>query len=104
MTGYLINFLIYTLAMVGLIFFALFVYKKFSTIKICSKKINILSVVDVLNVAPRKCFYIIKAGEEKFLVASDIEKISLISKLETESTQQKSRTINIESYQELLKK
>lgn len=104
MTHYLINFLIYTLAMVGLICFALVVYKRFSITKVCSNKLNSLSVVDVLNVAPRKTFYIIKAGEEKFLVASDVEKMSLISKLETETSQPKTRKVSLEEYEELLKR
>ena len=36
---------------------------------------------DTLSLGPRKTLYIVSAGEEKFLIAGDVDKTSLISKL-----------------------
>lgn len=82
MAQYLLQFSVYTLAMIGLIFLALFVYKKTSVFTTGVRKTSMLKVVDVLNVSPRKSFYVISAGNEQFLVASDADKMNLISKLE----------------------
>ena len=80
--GYLTNFIVYTLAMIGVIFIALMVFK--STSGISSKKTSkFLKVHDTLSLGGRKTLYIVSAGEEKFLIAGDIDKTSLISKLET---------------------
>jgi len=81
MSGYLINFSIYTLAMIGVIFVALFVFKNFAN-KGFSKKSDYLSIVETMNLSTRKTIYVIKAGEQKFLVASDIDRTSLIAKLD----------------------
>ena len=82
MTGYLVNFSLYTLAMVGVIFCALFVFKGVMTGKGFAKKSEFLKIEESMNLSPRKTLYVIKAGEEKFLVASDIDKTSLIAKLD----------------------
>lgn len=82
MTGYLINFSIYTLAMIGIIFAALFVFKTFAN-KCFSKKSAMLKIEDSMNLSPRKTLYVISAKNEKFLIAADIDKTSLIAKLDT---------------------
>lgn len=82
MTGYLINFSLYTLAMVGVIFCALFVFKGVMTGKGFSKKSDFLAIQETMNLSPRKTLYVVKAGEEKFLLASDVDKTSLIAKLD----------------------
>jgi flagellar biogenesis protein FliO len=83
MTGYLVNFAIYTMAMLGLIFFALMVYKKFAIGGVMpnSSKHKALSIEETISIAPRKTLYIVKAGDEKFLIAGDMDKTTLISKL-----------------------
>ena len=81
MTSYLINFSIYTLAMIGVIFVALFVFKTAAN-KGFSKKSDYLSIEESMNLSARKTIYVIKAGEQKFLVASDIDRTSLIAKLD----------------------
>ena len=82
MGSYLGNFAVYTLAMAGLIFFALMVYKKAISIGgIKSSKNKILSVEETISIAPRKTLYVVKAGNEKFLIAGDVDKTTLISKL-----------------------
>lgn len=80
MGGYLVNFSIYTLAMIGIIFAALFVVKNFST-KCLNKKQGNLNIEESMNLNPRKTLYIISAQGEKFLIASDTERTTLISKL-----------------------
>lgn len=82
MGSYLINFSLYTLAMVGVIFCALFVFKGVMTGKGFSKKSGFLNVEETMSLSPRKTLYVIKAGDEKFLLASDIDKTSLIAKLD----------------------
>lgn len=83
MVHYLISFSIYTLAMVGLIFAALFVFKIFSN-KIFSKKSAMLMVEDSMSLSPRKTLYVINAKNERFLIAADIDRTSLIAKLDSE--------------------
>lgn len=82
MGSYVLNFSVYTMAMCGLIFFALFIYKKFACDGIYSKKSRFLNVEDTLQIAPRKILYVVRAGNEKFLIAGDADKTSLISKLD----------------------
>lgn len=82
MTGYLINFSIYTTAMIGIIFLALFTFKKFSN-GCFSKKSSILNIEDTMKLSARKTLYVIKAENERFLIAADIDKTSLIAKLDS---------------------
>lgn len=86
MTGYLVNFAVYTMAMLGLIFFALMVYKKFTLGGLSNNsKSRSLSIEETISIAPRKTLYIVRAGNERFLIAGDIDKTTLISKLENPS-------------------
>ncbi len=82
MSIYLINFIVYTAAMVGIIFLAVFVYKKCSIGAISKSKF--LNVEDCISIAPRKELYVVRAGNEKFLLASDVGRTTLISKLSQE--------------------
>ena len=94
--GYLANFIVYTFAMVGVIMFALFVFKQ-STTNVGNKSSKLLSVIDTMSLGPRKTLYIVSAGKEKFLIAGDVDKTSLISKLEDNiSTQEISTSVIIE--------
>ena len=85
MHHFIMNITVFTFAMIGLIFFALLVYKKVSDFGINTKQNGNLKVVDMLRVAPSKSFYILAVGNEKFLVASDTNRMNLISKLENNS-------------------
>lgn len=83
MGGYVVNFAVYTMAMTGLIFFALMVYKKCTfggSIK--TTKAKLLNIEETITIAPRKTLYVVNAGEERFLIAGDIDKTTLIAKLE----------------------
>lgn len=84
MSVYLLNFIVYTTAMIGIIFLAVFVYKKFSYNSTSQSKF--LNVEDCISLAPRKNIYVVRAGNERFLVASDAERTSLISKLNDNSS------------------
>lgn len=93
MGGYLVNFAVYTMAMTGLIFFALMVYKKCSCVgNIKTSKSKMLSIEETITIAPRKTLYVVRAGQEKFLIASDVDKTSLISKLDANVSDIKSIT------------
>lgn len=98
MGGYITGFIVYTAAMIGVIFLAVFVYSKFSFKS--SSKSKFLNVEDCINLAPRKNLYVIRAGNEKFLIASDAERTSLISKLgsKTDYYSQTSTKYNVEEF------
>lgn len=82
MGGYFLNFIVYTAAMTGVIFIAMLVYKKmFCGADVKSKFLNI---EDTMAIAPRKKLYVVRAGEERFLIASDAERTTLISKLKAD--------------------
>lgn len=82
MGHYIINFTVYTLAMSGLICFALFVYKKVMNGSFGPKASKFLEIEETMSVNPRKTLMVVRAGNEHFLIASDMDRTSLISKLD----------------------
>lgn len=101
MSGYLVNFIVYTAAMVGIIFLAVFVYKKFSY---CStSRSKFLNVEECISLGPRKELFVVRAGQERFLVASDVGRTSLISKLDDNSPVQKNEVVSSPSSSSVLK-
>ncbi len=86
--GYLANFIVYTLAMVGVMGLALFAFKKFALGGGKSSGSKNLRVLDTMALSARKTLYIVSAGDEKFLIAGDVDRTTLISKLgETKQVQ-----------------
>jgi flagellar biogenesis protein FliO len=81
MGGYVANFTVYTMAMIGLICFAIFVYKKFTDGTMRSGDGKFLEVEESMSLSPRKTLHVVRAGNEKFLIASDVDRTTLISKL-----------------------
>lgn len=81
---YLVNFLVYSMAMVGLLFVCLVVYKKTMLNNKCAKNNEELKVENALNLSQRKTLYVVKAGNEKFLIAADVERTSFLAKLDTD--------------------
>lgn len=82
MTGYLVNFAVYTMAMIGAILLCFVIYKKTVIDSKFSKNVeNNLEVENALNLSQRKTLYVIKAGDEKFLIAADAERTSFLAKL-----------------------
>ena len=98
--GYLTNFIVYTLAMVGVIVVALMVFKN-STGFSNRNGSKYLKVHDTLSLGPRKTLYIVSAGDEKFLIAGDVDKTSLISKLNT-NTKQELKISKEEDFKDIL--
>ena len=101
MSGYLVNFMIYTLAMVGIIFLALFIYKKTAVMPGGKSRSKFLGVEDVMSLTPRKNLYVVRAGNERFLIASDMERTTLISKLENNSQEENIPVVNTSSVDDL---
>ena len=57
--GYMINFIVYTAAMIGIIFLAVFVYKEFSFTT--GSKSKFLNVEDCISAGPRKEIFCCKS-------------------------------------------
>lgn len=85
MGGYLINFSIYTTAMIGVIFLALYAFKALSG-NAFSKKSSNISIEDQINLSARKKLYVINAQGQKFLIAADIDTTALIARLDDNSS------------------
>ena len=83
--GYLVHFIVYFLAMIGIIILAVFVYNKCNLGTTGMKNTRSLKVEDTLSLSPRKTLYVIRSGNERFLIAGDMDRTALISKLENES-------------------
>ena len=106
--NYLGHFIVYVLAKLSVIGLALFVYKKLNLTSFASKNSKTLSVEESLNLSARKTLYIVNANGEKFLIAGDMERTTLISKLGDNKPIEKKQTVDlsefIEKEDELLKK
>lgn len=92
MGGYLAQFIVYTVAMVGLIFAALVVYKKVAQGGAFGAKSDFLDIEESISLSPRKALHVVRAGDERFLVASDMERTTLISKLESKKSIESTKT------------
>ena len=79
--GYITNFIVYTLAMVGVIVVALLVFKNATTVG-NGRTSKYLKVLDTISLGQRKNLYIVSTGKEQFLIAGDVNNTCLISKLE----------------------
>ena len=86
MGGYIINFTVYTLAMSGLIFVAFYVYKKVMNGNILPAKNHDMYIEETLHKNPRKSLMVVNTGGERFLIASDMDKTTLISKLSSQAS------------------
>ena len=85
MTHYLIKFIFYTSGVIGILLIGYVVAKNFLAGGfVLSKKENNLEIEESLSLSPRKTLYIIKAFDEKFLVASDANSTTLLAKLNSE--------------------
>lgn len=82
MTGHLLGFVVYTLAMMGIIFLAYLTARKFLSPTGSTGKNNFLKVESFLSIEPRKTIYVVKAGAERFLVSSGADGCRFMTKLE----------------------
>ncbi len=99
--GYLANFMVYTFAMVGVIVIALLVFKNVTS-QGTGTKSKYLKVIDSMSLAPRKTLYIVSTGREKFLIAGDVDKTTLISKLETSASIEPEEVSSKETFQQTM--
>ena len=81
MTHYLISFVTYTFAIIGLMIIALCIYKKVTTTIQKGTNGDFLRLEHRLDLSARKSIYVIRAGNERFLIASDLEHTSFLAKL-----------------------
>lgn len=82
MFNYIAGFSVYTLAMMGIIFIAFVVVKKCSIARKGAKSHNnFLEIETALSLEPRKMVYVLRAGTEKILLATDADKTSFLTKL-----------------------
>ncbi len=81
MTHYLISFVTYTFAMAGLLILALVIYKKATATMQKGTRNTYLSLEQRLDISARKSIFVIRAGQERFLVASDLDRTTLLAKL-----------------------
>ena len=79
--GYITNFIVYVLAMVGVIVVALLVFKNATSVT-GGKSSKYLKIIDSISLGQRKHLYIVSTGKEQFLIAGDVNNTNLISKLE----------------------
>ena len=87
MFGYLTGFCVYTFAMIGRILVGFVVAKRCMYGNLSAKnKDKFLEVETSLVIEPKKTIYVLKAGNEKFLIASDMERTSFLTKLDSENT------------------
>lgn len=88
MHSYIIGFSVYTLAMIGIIFIGFTVVKKCSLTRQGAKsRNNFLEIETSLALAPRKTIHVIRAGNERILIASDVDNTSFLTKLGTKGQQ-----------------
>lgn len=86
MTGYIVSFTVYTLAMIGVILIGFMVVKK-SLNSDChpATKNKFLSIETSLSLEPRKSLYIVKAGSERFLISTDAQSSNFLAKLDADN-------------------
>lgn len=84
MFNYITGFSVYTLAMIGIIALAFVIMKKCSyQVKKAKSRNNFLELETSLPIQPRKTVHVIRAGNEKFLLAADTERTTFLTKLDT---------------------
>jgi len=82
MHNYLIGFSVYTLAMIGIIFIGFVVVKKCAMAKNGAKSHNnFLEIETSLAIEARKTIHVIRAGNERILIATDTDRTSFLTKL-----------------------
>ena len=84
MQGYFIQFLAYTMAMVGFLTVCVFTYKKLCAKALSNSNEDFLYIENGLRINARKQLLVVRAGKERFLIASDAESTTMLAKLEEE--------------------
>ena len=82
MGGYLVNFSVYTFAMIGFLFLAVMVYKKSSMDSVNKKNQAGMVIEDSLALSPRKRLHVVRVNGERFLIAADVDRTEFLAKLD----------------------
>ena len=107
---YFVQFLAYTMAMVGFLSVCLLTYKKFFTSFMGGKNADYLQIENMIRINPKKQILIIRAGEERFLVASDSETTTMLAKLNDKEQKnipeliETNQTISFNQFKQTVKK
>ena len=94
MITYILAFIFYTLAMIGILLVGFVVYKKFMSGNKNEKK-GMIKILDSISIAPKKNLLVVRVRNEKFLIAIDSERTTFLSKLAPDEKNKK-ETIAIE--------
>lgn len=89
MKVYILNFVVYLMAMIGVIYVSLMVFKKTIGQNNLKSDKSLIKVEGSLNIAPRKTLHVINVEGEKFLIASDIQSTTFLSKLDDHKKESK---------------
>ena len=104
MGAYLVNFSIYTFAMIGFLFFAVAIYKK-TSVNTKNNKAGGMEIEDSLSLSPRKRLHVVRVNGEKFLIAADTERTEFLAKLDnSEEKPENDNIIKFNQKPELLAK
>ena len=82
MGGYLVNFSVYTFAMIGFLFLAVMVYKKSSMDAVNKKNEAGMIIEESLALSPRKRLHVVRVNGERFLIAADVDRTEFLAKLD----------------------
>lgn len=93
MQGYMVHFLAYSMAMVGFFGICIFIYKKLCIQGLTGKRTDFLTIENGLRLNARKQLLVIKAGNERFLVASDYDRTTMLAKLNSEEEEKEDNTV-----------
>jgi len=83
MAGYLTGFFVYLMAMMGVIFIGMIIVKKSMTFNSGTTKQDFLKIESRLSIEPRKNLYVVKAGEERFLISTGTEGCNFMTKIKS---------------------
>ncbi|MCR4881462.1 MAG: flagellar biosynthetic protein FliO [bacterium] len=103
MTQYLFKFIFYTTGVIGILLIAYVVAKNFlSGAIITGRKKGNLEIEETLSLSPRKTLHIVRAFDEKFLVASDASSTTLLAKLNSDGEIIEENNNNVEEFSNYL--
>lgn len=101
MTQYLIKFIFYTSGVIGLLLIAFMIAKSSLNINpAMRKKTGKLEIEESLAISPRKTLHIVKALNEKFLIASDATSTTFLAKLNSDNEIDENYSDNFQEYLE----
>ena len=101
MTQYLIKFIFYTSGVIGLLLIAFMIAKSSLNINpAMRKKTGKLEIEESLAISPRKTLHIVKALNEKFLIASDATSTTFLAKLNADNEIDENYQNNFQEYLE----